>query len=179
MKCEDYPIELGCLFLGRGVLEINPKFGKLVTKEEALAHLQKCKEAGLVHMIGRNLLDKQWLGVEDGSRLLSICNCCPCCCLWRISPILNPQIGSKVRKIPGVEVSVNENCVGCGECIKNICFVDAIYIENQRAHITEECRGCGRCVEVCPNDAIDLVIKNKEYITQAIRKLDKIINVED
>jgi ferredoxin len=179
MKCEDYPIELGCLFLGKGVLDINPKLGRMVSKEEALEHLKKCKEAGLVHMIGRNLLDKQWLGVDDGSKLLSICNCCPCCCLWRVAPILDTKIGSKIKKIPGVEVSVNQNCVGCGDCTDDICFVDAIYIESQKAHITEECRGCGRCVQVCPNDAIELTIHNKDYIHRAIKNLDKIINVED
>jgi NAD-dependent dihydropyrimidine dehydrogenase PreA subunit len=179
MKCENYPIDLGCLFLGKGVLDINPKLGRQVSKEEALEHIKKCREAGLVHMIGRNLLDKQWLGVEDGSKLLSICNCCQCCCLWRISPILNPQIGSKVKKLPGVEVSVNDNCVGCETCTKNICFVDAIHIKNKRAYITEECRGCGRCIEVCPQDAIELVIENKKYINQAISKINEIINVED
>jgi ferredoxin len=179
MECEDYPIDLGCLFLGKGVLDINPKLGRQVDKKEALEHLQKCRDAGLVHMIGRNLLDKQWLGVKDGSKLLSICHCCPCCCLWRVSPILDPQIGSKVKKIPGVEVLVNNSCVGCGTCTDNVCFVDAIYMENQTAHISEECRGCGRCVEVCPEGAIDLKVNDREYIHQAIKKLDKVINVED
>ncbi len=35
-KCKDYPIRFGCLFMGDGVNKINPKLGKLVTKEEAL-----------------------------------------------------------------------------------------------------------------------------------------------
>ena len=56
MKCEDYPIDLGCLFLGDAVLGINPQLGRLVTKEEAMDHLKKCDDARLVHMIGRNLL---------------------------------------------------------------------------------------------------------------------------
>ncbi len=179
MKCENYPIELGCLFLGKGVLNINPKLGNLVSKKEALEHLRKCRQAGLVHMIGRNLLDKQWLGVKNGSKLLSICNCCPCCCLWRIAPILNENLGSKVKKIPGVKVSVNNSCVGCGVCAQGICFVDAIYLKDKKAHITDDCRGCGRCVEECPQNAIDLVIKNKNFLLYTIKELDKIINVED
>jgi NAD-dependent dihydropyrimidine dehydrogenase PreA subunit len=179
MKCKDYPIDLGCLFLGKGVLDINPSLGHLATKEEALEHIRKCRDAGLVHMIGRNLLDKQWLGVKDGAKLLSICNCCPCCCLWRIAPILHPDLSNKVKKIPGVKVFVNENCVGCEICTKDICFVDAIKIINNRAHITDQCRACGRCVEVCPHDAIELVVEDEDYIDKAIEQIDKLVNIED
>ncbi|MFX1567856.1 MAG: hypothetical protein ACFFCV_05750 [Promethearchaeota archaeon] len=66
MNCQSYPIDLGCLFLGDAVLNINPKLGKLVSKEEALDHLRKCREAGLIQMVGKNKLDAQWLGVKPG-----------------------------------------------------------------------------------------------------------------
>ena len=55
--CADYPVGLGCLFLGQAVLGINPKLGRRVSREEALEHTRKCREAGLVHLIGRNKLD--------------------------------------------------------------------------------------------------------------------------
>ncbi len=48
MKCEDYPVDLGCLFLGEAALGINPQLGRHVTKEEALEHVRHCREAGLV-----------------------------------------------------------------------------------------------------------------------------------
>ncbi|MBA7532182.1 Ion-translocating oxidoreductase complex subunit B [subsurface metagenome] len=160
MQCNDYPIDLGCLL-----------------KEEALDHIKKCKEAGLVHMIGRNRLDKQWLGVNPGYKLLSICNCDPCCCLWRISPVLASKIGSKVQKMPGVTLEVSERCVGCGTCMQGICFVDAIHMVDNRAKITEECRGCGRCVEICPQNAIELTINDKEYVEKSIKQIEKIIDV--
>lgn len=177
MKCEDYPINLGCLFLGEAVLNINPELGRLVTKEEALEHLKKCKEAGLVHMIGRNRLDKQWLGVKPGYKLLSICNCDPCCCLWRVSPILAPKIGKKIQKMPGVEVRVTEECIGCGQCTEGICFVDAIQLVDGHSIISDECRGCGRCVETCPQNAIELTLNDKEYVKKSIAQIDKIIDV--
>jgi ferredoxin len=177
MHCKDYPIDLGCLFLGEAVLGINPELGRLVSKEEALEHIKKCSEAGLVHMIGRNLLDKQWLGVKPGNKLLSICNCDPCCCLWRISPVLDPKIGSKVRKMPGVEVYVTEECIGCGTCTEGVCFVDAIYLVDNQARISNECRGCGRCVEVCPQNAINITLNDKEYIKKSIEQINKIIDV--
>ncbi len=56
-KCEHYPIELGCLFLGEAAMRIDPKLGRKVTKEEALEHVEKCREAGLVQFIGRDKLD--------------------------------------------------------------------------------------------------------------------------
>jgi len=93
-KCQDYPRDLGCLFLGEAVLNINPAFGRRVSKEEALEHVRRCREAGLVHLIGRNKLDTVWLGTGPGEKLLTICNCCPCCCLWLVLPTLHESIGS-------------------------------------------------------------------------------------
>jgi hypothetical protein len=87
-SCRDYPVHLGCLFLGRAVLGINPQLGRRVTRQQAREHVQKCRDAGLVHMIGRNRLDTLWLNIGPGDRLLTICNCCPCCCLC---PIWNPR----------------------------------------------------------------------------------------
>lgn len=177
MECKDYPINYGCLFLGEATLGINPQLGKRVSKEEALAYLKKCREAGLVHLIGRNKLDTQWLGVGPGDKLMTICNCCPCCCLWRISPIINPKIGSKVKKMPGVRVEVNENCIGCGTCSNGICFTDAIQLYERRAFISDECRGCGRCVSVCPQGAIKLTLNDKKYIEKTIKTISSVLDV--
>jgi Pyruvate/2-oxoacid:ferredoxin oxidoreductase delta subunit len=177
MKCENYPIDLGCLFLGEAVLGINPQLGRLVTKKEALEHIKKCEEVGLVHMIGRNKLDAQWLGVKPGEKLLSICNCDPCCCLWRIAPIVVPKIGSKIKKMHGVNVRVTDECKGCNICTKGYCFVDAIHLINEKAVINKECRGCGRCVSVCPHGAIELTIEDKSYVEKSIKELDKILDV--
>jgi len=66
-KCEDYPIELGCLFLGEATLKIDPRLGHRATKQEALEHVQKCRDAGLVHLIGRNKLDSVWLNAQPGN----------------------------------------------------------------------------------------------------------------
>ncbi|MFX1523536.1 MAG: DUF362 domain-containing protein [Promethearchaeota archaeon] len=177
MDCKDYPQDLGCLFLGDAVLDINPQLGRQVSKEEALEHLNKCRDAGLIQMIGRNRLDAQWLGVSQGEKLLSICNCDPCCCLWRVSSILNPKIGAKIKRMPGVEINISDNCKGCGTCTTGICFVNAIQIIKKRAIINENCRGCGRCVAICPHNVIELTINDKNYIESSISELDKIIDV--
>ena len=176
-QCKNYPIDLGCLFLGNAAMGINPKLGRRVTKEEAIEHIRKCGEAGLVHMIGRNRLDTVWLGVGPGTQLLSICNCCPCCCLWRMLPYTAAKISENVKKMPGVEVRVTDRCIGCGTCTQGVCFVDAIHLKNGKAHINEDCRGCGRCVDICPNDAIDLIIEESSFIQDSIDQIAEAVDV--
>ena len=176
-SCQEYDQQLGCLFLGEAVLQINPKLGRLVSKDEALAHAEHCRQAGLVHMIGRNKLDTVWLGVNPGERLLTICNCCPCCCLWKILPNLHPSIGDKVQRMSGVQVMVTGQCAGCGTCTDGVCFVDAIYLNEGLAKISEACRGCGRCVEVCPNQAIELRVIDQTFASQTIGRLSSIVDL--
>jgi ferredoxin len=175
--CQDYPKELGCIFLGEAVTQINPKLGRLVSKEEALEHARRCREAGLVHMIGRNRLDVVWLGANPGDKLMTICNCCPCCCLWKMLPVLTPDIGKKISKMPGVTVTVTDLCNGCGTCTEGVCFVDAIRLDNDRAVITTECRGCGLCVEVCPNEAIELRIDQAAFVQNTIDRLSPLVDI--
>jgi ferredoxin len=175
-KCQDYPRELGCIFLGEPVLQINSKLGRLVSKEEALEHARRCREAGLVHMIGRNRLDSIWLGTKPVEDLMTICNCCPCCCLWGIVNDLTPRISRKITRLPGVHVEVSDDCTGCGICLDGICFADAIKLQDGRAEISLECRGCGRCVEVCPQGAIELSVAGEGDIQDLIRRLDQLAN---
>jgi len=176
-QCEDYPIDLGCLFLGEAVLQINPQLGRRVTRAEALEHVRLCREAGLIHLIGRNKLDSVWLGASPGHKLLTICNCCPCCCLWKVIPQLDPSIGDKVTRMPGVTVSVTSRCIGCGTCMQDICFVNAIRLDGRRAVIQDACRGCGRCVEVCPEGAIELSVDDDRFIERAIERLSALVDV--
>ncbi len=176
-NCQNYPIELGCLFLGEAVLSINPKLGRLVSKAEALEHVQRCREAGLVHLIGRNRLDVLWLGVGPGDRLLTICNCCPCCCLWRILPDVAPGMSSSVHRMPGVKVTVSDRCVGCGTCTEGGCFVDAIHLRDGRASVDDECRGCGRCVTVCPQQAIELTVSPDYSVDALVERISASVDV--
>ena len=176
-NCQDYPIDLGCLFMGEAIHQINPKLGHLATREEAHAHVVRAREAGLVHMVGRNRIDNVWMGVGPTGKLLTVCNCCPCCCLWRVLPDLPPEISSNVTRMPGVSVTVSEACVGCGRCITEVCFVDAIEMIDGRAVIGDACRGCGRCVEVCPQQAIALTVEYDSFVKASINRLDALVDV--
>ena len=177
-NCQDYPHDMGCIFLGEPVLKINPELGHLVSSEEAKNHARKARESGLVHMIGRNRIDSIWLGTGHAEKLMTICHCCPCCCLWKVVPNLRPSIREKIQRMPGVEVKVNKSCIGCGQCADNICFVGAIQIKYGRAVISDQCLGCGRCVEICQQEAIDLQITDVDFIKNAIQSLDSEIKLD-
>jgi len=177
-NCQSYPHGYGCLFLGEGVLDINPKLGRLVSKEEAQAHETRCQELGLVHLIGQDKIDAVWMGVTPSTKLMTICNCCPCCCLFKFLPNLAPRLSQKLTRMPGVKVVVTDDCTGCGICTEDVCFIDIIKIEKGHAIISDECRGCGNCIEVCPQAAIRLIIEDEKYIDSTIQRLTQAVDVK-
>ena len=177
-NCEAYPHELGCLFLGEAVLDINPAYGKLVTKEEAKEHIVKGQKQGLIHLIGRNKIDSQWLNVGPGDKLLTICQCCECCCLWKMVPDVDVKISRSLVRMPGVSVNINDNCVACGDCTDEICIVNAITMLEKKAYINQNhCKGCGRCVTVCQYDAITMTIKNQNFVEETISNIANKVDV--
>jgi len=176
--CQDYPRELGCLFLGKAVLNIDPRLGHLVSKEEALAHLDRCEAAGLVHLIGRNKIDSMWTSGKPKEDLMTICNCCPCCCLWKMLPKLDPEISVKMKRMPGVTLSVDEDkCTSCGICVDG-CYVNAISLKDGRAVIDQGmCKGCARCAHVCPEKAITLHLDDMDFLERTVEMLTPLVDV--
>jgi len=177
--CKNYPKELGCLFLGRGSKRISPKLGKVVSSYEAIEHVDKCQKAGLVHIIGRNKIDSVWLNTGPKEELLSICACCPCCCLWKMTPDLPEHIGKSFSKMEGVELNFDKTiCVGCGDCMKDICFLEAISVEDGKVNIDMmKCRCCGRCAEICSSGALRIQME-KNGIKDSIERVESLIDVK-
>jgi ferredoxin len=57
---------------------------------------------------------------------------------------------------------INRGCKLCDACYWN-CPVQAIYIENDRAHINQEkCTGCGQCYDNCANEAISVIAESND-----------------
>ncbi len=177
MECEDYPREFGCIFMGEAAKQIHPELGRSAGVEETKAYAQRVREAGLVHKIGRSKLDSIWLNVAPDHKLLTVCNCCPCCCMARAVPFSGPLAKEAISTVPGVNVTVTDECIGCGECLENICIFQAITLEDGRAVINlEDCQGCGRCVEACPQDAIEISIDESEFVQMTIERISNSVD---
>ena len=177
--CHDYPHEMGCIFLGRGTTRISPDMGRQATVEEAIDHMRRAREKGLVHLVGRNKIDSVWLNTGPKEDLLSICNCCPCCCLWKMLPDLSDGIASGVTRMPGVDVQVTDRCTGCGRCEEEgWCFVNAISVRDGRATIDSgSCRGCGRCAERCPSGAVEVLITDPAFMERALASIESLVDL--
>jgi ferredoxin len=176
-RCQNYPSDLGCLFLGEAARGINPALGREVSVAEAKAIQKRVDELGLINMVGKLRLDRVLLAVSSGERLLTICHCCECCCLFNLLPYLATPIGRSIQKLDGVEVSVDGPCRGCGRCVET-CFARAISIEEGKAVIGEQCRGCGRCVTSCPAEAITLTIEKDDFIEESILRIRSYVQVD-
>lgn len=176
-KCKDYPMELGCLFLGEAARSIHPDLCHAVSKEDAKAHVRKCQDAGLVQMVGKGKFDTLWLDAYPGSQLFTICNCCPCCCISLAFPYLSPMLRKKVSRLPGVSMEVTDDCIGCGKCL-DVCIYNGIGLDDDRALINNEnCLSCGRCATACSENAIQVKIENNQYVEETIGRLASKVDV--
>ena len=178
-NCKDYPQDIGCIFLGPTSKKIPSHIGKKATVEEALAHVDKADAAGLSHIIGRNKIDTVWMNVKPGEGLLTICHCCPCCCLWKVYPNLDESISDKLERLDGVEVKLHEdNCKKCKKCLDNVCMFKAIDMKDGKITIdTDICKGCGLCANTCKFDAIT-VEYDDATIDNVVNRIDNLFEKE-
>jgi len=110
-----------------------------ISREEALAFLDKAEEIGLVHTVSN---------VMKGLRY--VCNCCGCCCAI-LRGITDWGIESSVAQANYFAVIDPEECLGCGTCVER-CQVHAISTKDGVATVDRKrCIGCGLCVTGCPN----------------------------
>ena len=179
-NCKDYPQDIGCIFLGPTAAKIPSHIGKKSTVEEALAQVDRADAAGLSHIIGRNKIDTVWMNVHPGKGLLTICHCCPCCCLWKVYPNLDDEISEKLEKLDGVSVELHdENCKKCKKCLDDICMFNAISFKNNKITIDRNiCKGCGLCVNTCKFNAITINYTD-ETIDNVVNRIDDLIEIKE
>ncbi|NWG11287.1 4Fe-4S binding protein [Candidatus Bathyarchaeota archaeon] len=123
-----------------------------ISKEEALAFLDKAEEMGLVHTVSNVM---KGLGY--------VCNCCGCCC-GILRGITDWGIANSVACANYYAVINADECLGCGIC-RNRCQVHAISEKGGVSVVDrKKCIGCGLCVTGCPNGVAKLEKKPESEI---------------
>jgi ferredoxin len=175
-NCENYDIGIGCLFVGEGAREISPEVGRHVSAEEALEHHRKAVREGLIPVVGKVKIDAIGLGVKEHHRLMTICHCCPCCCLTGGVHNAPRDVRDILVRLEGVKVEVTGDCNGCGSCVE-ACIYKQIELVDGVAVVGEECKGCSRCATACPRDAITITVDNPRYIEECIERISSYVDV--
>jgi ferredoxin len=120
--------------------------GRLVSKQEILAAVDRAEEAGLVHF-------------TDNVELPNIsCNCCACCCvaMQALNSFNAPAMFTNSRYIARLD---EQACNDCGDCA-SACHVGALQIyENRLIAKPSRCIGCGVCVSKCGVNSLELVLR--------------------
>ena len=146
-KC-DFPVKTCLSFSSHK----GPSSPDDISKEEALAFLDKTEEIGLVHTVSNVM---KGIGY--------VCNCCGCCC-GILRGINEWGIENSVAHSNYYAVIDPNECVGCGTCRKR-CQVHAISEQNSVSVVdVERCIGCGLCATGCPNGAAKLERKAENEI---------------
>ena len=136
-----------CIYFGKlADFFVEGGYATRITKEEILALVNKCQEAGLIQATANRNKDTAYV----------LCNCCKCCCVY-----LNTNREVRDFGIPIMEVRFqaqvdNDNCTGCGECV-DLCQLEALQLSDDIVRVNENyCIGCGICVSTCPTECISL-----------------------
>lgn len=155
--CDLHPKDIGCMVLGAAISRMHPSHGHKATPQEAVAHVQRAAKAGLVANVAHTWIDPLAFGLTKFKRLMFICFCDDCCCMYRTHMRKRGvNLDNAYKGLPGISIKVDmQKCDGCGMCVDQ-CFVAAMEIQNGTAKPGDNCRACGRCIDVCPKGAVFL-----------------------
>jgi UDP-glucose 4-epimerase len=176
--CEKHDVHLGCTYMGKGAANMDlSKFpgAHIATKEEALELEHKAFENGLVPHLGKFRGDAAHFGVlEYENELMSICHCCPCCCIVSLAKYGPKEYKQMIHRMEGVEVRIDQDkCTGCGLCFKT-CIYDGLRMKKDKAVIKQEnCMGCGRCEMICPSKAVSVTIDDFSRIDELVARFEE------
>lgn len=123
-----------------------PEWGRLITRDEALALLERVEDEGLVHCT-YNFQREPFF----------VCNCCSCCCgfLRALTEHDAPYMLARSNYVSQIDA---DTCTECGDCTSGRCPTDSISAAGETYTVDQQrCLGCGVCAVACEYDAIRLV----------------------
>jgi ferredoxin len=152
-KCRNHPADIGCIFMGDAAGDITTEIGRRVTSEEALEHICRARDHGLLPCVIHSSFDAALVGI-DYRKMLTACFCCNCCCVFRTDMRGGPvAYRDRIIRLSGLRMETLGNCSSCGKCAQT-CFLGAIEVGGEGPDFAGFCKGCGRCADVCPNGNI-------------------------
>lgn len=169
------PQNIGCMALGPAIHRIHPSHGRMASTEEAIRHVRRAADAGLIANFAHVWIDPVAFGTRFRD-LMFICFCDDKNCIYRTyMKDRGPTLDRAYQRLPGISLSVEiDKCKGCGRCADN-CFLAAISFADGKARIGDSCAGCGRCADLCPNGAINLAIEGEEALySQLVKRIREV-----
>jgi|AGTN01.2.fsa_nt_gi Dissimilatory sulfite reductase (desulfoviridin), alpha and beta subunits len=155
--CREYPVDLGCLFLGPGARNMS-LHGRIhpISKDEALAHLERARSFGLVSNVIWSRAELRALGA-DPATTVELCSCCPCCCLAFKTKDASRAFLDGITGLGVAKVVTPDECTRCTNCVP-ACPFGAIRIDMSAGPLidTGRCKGCGRCESACKPRALKI-----------------------
>lgn len=152
-KCGSYPVEIGCLFLGGAAGDIEEELGRHASADEALDHVRRASAHGLLPCVLHASFDASLLGI-DYRRMLAVCFCCNCCCVFRTDMLRGPvAYRDRIIRLPGLSMTSRADCAACRKCTE-ACFLGAVSLGKDGPEFADFCKGCGRCADACPRGNI-------------------------
>jgi UDP-glucose 4-epimerase len=178
--CQDHDKSIGCMYMGDDTVNLllPQDRGGVVTKEEALERVKCAIDDGLIPLLGRAMDEAEGFGIPDTGHFLSMCFCCPCCCVnGRIVRYASKGLNIFYR-MEGLTVTVDkELCVGCEACLE-VCVFKGMEMVDGLAQVNQEyCLGCGRCEGICPNEAISISLDDPHCVDELITTIEAHVEV--
>jgi 2-oxoacid:acceptor oxidoreductase delta subunit (pyruvate/2-ketoisovalerate family) len=144
----EMPLEV-CMWFGEIAEHIIERLGgRRVSKQEAKEILDRCEEAGLIHM-SRNTTDD----------IDFVCNCDRWHCEVVTNVLKQPKPG-RVFNSGFQPVFDSDRCIACETCIDR-CPPQALSLDENDGMVLnlDLCFGCGVCATGCPQEAIAMEAK--------------------
>jgi Pyruvate/2-oxoacid:ferredoxin oxidoreductase delta subunit len=148
--CKEYPVGLGCLLLGEGARTMS-LHGRVrpITREGALAHLERARALGLVNNMIWSTVELNALGADPASTV-ELCSCCPCCCLAFKTRGASRAFIDSIAGFGIAKAVAPDDCTHCTNC-EIVCPFGAVHLDiRDGPHVDpDRCKGCGRCETAC------------------------------